>query len=143
MEYGVYACSIMLVVVLVGGAAFALASPPQQVGSVTNISVPGLATITLAAAVDALGAVAEETTDYVDRIRCVAVYSAIDNANDTDVEGTVDGTVWHLIDTADPNVVATFLLDDMDGPWASMRANVISLGVGVDVTITCLATLRR
>ncbi|HET99262.1 hypothetical protein LCGC14_1102050 [marine sediment metagenome] len=116
----------------------------QSTGSVTNVQVTGLATIMLATAVDSTGAVTAVTTDYVDVARCVAVFSAVDNANDADIEGTVDGTVWHLIDTADPNTPnASFLLDDTSGPWSSMRANVIALGAGVDVTVTCLATMRR
>ncbi|HEU03266.1 MAG TPA: hypothetical protein ENH89_23720 [Aurantimonas coralicida] len=116
----------------------------QSTGSVTNVQVTGLATVTLATAVDSTGAVTAVTSDYVDVARCVAVFSAVDNANDTDIEGTVDGTVWHLIDTADPNTPnASFLLDDTSGPWSSMRANVIALGAGVDVTVTCLATMRR
>lgn len=121
-----------------------IAASPQSTGSVTNVQVTGLDTMMLATAVDSTGAVTAVTSDYVETARCVAVYSTADNANDTDIEGTVDGTVWHLIDTADPNTPnASFLFDDTSGPWSSMRANVIGLGAGVDVTVTCLATLRQ
>lgn len=126
---------------VIGGGSVVRA---QTTGSVTDVQVTGLATITLASDVDSTGAVTAVTSDYADVTRCVAVFSAADNANDTDIEGTVDGTVWHLIDTAEPNTPnASFLLDDTSGPWASMRANVIALGAGVDVTVTCLATMRR
>ncbi len=124
----------------VNGASLA---SPQSTASVTNVQVAGLATVTLATAVDSTGAVTAVTTDYAATVRCVAVFSGTDAANDADIEGTVDGTVWHIIDTADPDAVASFLLDDTTGLWSSMRANVIALGAGVDVTITCLATLRQ
>lgn len=141
-------CGLVILGVLVFGVipvAYALIpGVPQRTASVDDVQVTGLAPITLAAAVDSTGAVTAETTDYADKVRCVAVFSAADNANDTDIEGTVDGTVWHLIDTADPTApAASFLLDDTSGPWSSMRANVIALGAGVDVTVTCLATMRR
>ena len=116
---------------------------PQSTGSVSGIIVAGLATITLASAVDSLGVVTAVTTDFAETVRCVAVFSGSDNANDADIEGTVDGTIWHLIDTADPDGVPSFLLDDATGPWSSMRANVIALGSGLSVTITCLVTLRQ
>ncbi len=140
--FWVSACipAVVLAVIL-GSVSESMA---QSTGSVTNVQVTGLATIMLATAVDSTGAVTAVTSDYADVVRCVAVFSAVDNANDTDIEGTVDGTVWHLIDTADPNTPnASFLLDDTSGPWSSMRANVIALGAGVDVTVTCLATMRR
>ena len=124
-------------------ALVAAVANPQSTASVTNVQVTGLATITLATAVDSTGAQTAVTSDYVATARCIAVFSATDAANDTDLEGTVDGTVWHLIDTADPDAAASFLLDDTSGPWASLRANVIALGAGVDVTVTCLATMRR
>lgn len=141
IERFLWGCVVLIAVLLItlsaGGAS------PQSTGSVTDVQVTGLATVTLATAVDSTGAVTAVTTDYADVVRCVAVFSGTDNANDTDIEGTVNGTTWHLIDTADPNAAATFLLDDTSGPWSSMRANVIALGAGVDVTVTCLATMRR
>ncbi len=140
-------CGLLVLGVVVFGVVpvvYAVGGFGQSTGSVTNVQVTGLATIMLATAVDSTGAVTAVTSDYVDVARCIAVFSAADNVNDTDIEGTVDGTVWHLIDTADPNTPnASFLLDDTSGPWSSMRANVIALGAGVDVTVTCLATMRR
>ena len=142
--YVVPVLALLLWAPYMGWYTYNLYPAPQTTGSVTNVQVTGLATIMLATAVDSTGAVTAVTTDYVDVARCVAVFSAVDNANDADIEGTVDGTVWHLIDTADPNTPnASFLLDDTSGPWSSMRANVIALGAGVDVTVTCLATMRR
>ncbi len=135
---------VLVLMAVVAVIILAASASPQSTGSVTNVQVTGLATIMLATAVDSTGAVTGVTSDYADTVRCVAVFSAADNANDTDIEGTVDGTVWHLIDTADPNTPnASFLLDDTSGPWSSLRANVIALGAGVDVTVTCLATMRR
>ncbi len=132
---------LIFVVGVIGGGRVVRA---QSTGSVTNVQVTGLATITLAAAVDSTGAVTAVTSDYADVVRCVAVFSASDNSNDTDIEGTVDGTNWHLIDTADPNAgTAVELFANTSGPWSSMRANVIALGSGVNVTVTCLATMRR
>ncbi len=143
-----YILGFLAVCVLASAAVVGLAivereAEAQSTASVTNVQVAGLATVTLATAVDSTGVVTAVTTDYAATVRCVAVFSATDAANDADIEGTVDGTVWHIIDTADPDAVASFLLDDTTGPWSSMRANVIALGAGVDVTITCLATLRQ
>lgn len=131
---------VMLAGAVVMGTAEGIA---QTTGSVTAVQVTGLATLTLASAVDSTGVQTGVTTDYAGTVRCIATFSAIDAANDADLEATVNGTTWHLIDTADPDAAATFLLDDTTGPWQSMRANVVALGAGVDVTITCLATMRR
>lgn len=115
----------------------------QQATDPSNVSVPGPATLTLADDVASTGAVTGVDTGFVETARCLATFSSSDNANDADLEGTVDGTTWHLIDTADPDGSATFLLDDTTGPWDQLRVNVVALGTEITVDVVCLATVRQ
>lgn len=123
-------------------AVAAIGAAAQQRSPASSASYTGLVTLTLADAEASTGAVAGVDADFAATARCVAVFSGTDAANDVDLEGTVDGTNWHVIDTADPDAAAFELFTDTTGPWDQIRANVVALGGGVDVTVTCLATVR-